>query len=277
MAPLSRAEKQETIQRVKRLLKDFLREYMQFMEMATQNRWTPSGTRVEATKVLKIYEQVSREMDKARFNNIMREEFCENEDSMHQAMSIFDSVGAKPMILTRRSIAMNEMGDYEDAKSGMDVALDIFEKEGKILDKNGLVIKALALDIKGRSCSMMGEYDAGFKCLLEACAIQRRCGDGAVDVQLFADLLEIIGKMNIGKVRPHFKEEARIMICRKLRINEFSKRRWKCFQCSSAGLSLKVCGRCKVAWYCSVDCQRMNWKRSHKIECDQLKMEKMGL
>jgi hypothetical protein len=39
-----------------------------------------------------------------------------------------------------------------------------------------------------------------------------------------------------------------------------------CMECGSTS-SLKVCGRCQLAWYCSKTCQRAHWKTIHKYEC----------
>jgi sulfatase maturation enzyme AslB (radical SAM superfamily) len=54
-----------------------------------------------------------------------------------------------------------------------------------------------------------------------------------------------------------------------------------CFHCGvpeTASKTLKECSRCKLAQYCSVDCQRANWNwkyknmmgASHKIVCKDL-------
>jgi len=40
--------------------------------------------------------------------------------------------------------------------------------------------------------------------------------------------------------------------------------------CTKKNMSLKMCGRCKVAAYCSRDCQVAHWKQGHKGECAKL-------
>ena len=40
-----------------------------------------------------------------------------------------------------------------------------------------------------------------------------------------------------------------------------------CTCCGAASSSLKRCGRCHAASYCSVDCQRNDWKAGHKAAC----------
>jgi hypothetical protein len=37
--------------------------------------------------------------------------------------------------------------------------------------------------------------------------------------------------------------------------------------CGAKGPNLKKCGGCKTAYYCSVECQRANWKDGHKLLC----------
>ena len=39
-----------------------------------------------------------------------------------------------------------------------------------------------------------------------------------------------------------------------------------CASCQSSGLRMKHCARCKLAYYCSEECQRADWKR-HRPEC----------
>ena len=33
------------------------------------------------------------------------------------------------------------------------------------------------------------------------------------------------------------------------------------------GVELKLCGRCKAAFYCSSLCQRHAWKQGHRLKC----------
>ena len=45
-----------------------------------------------------------------------------------------------------------------------------------------------------------------------------------------------------------------------------------CFMCGARQkeirpASMKTCGRCKKAYYCSVNCQRRHWERCYKTEC----------
>ena len=40
-----------------------------------------------------------------------------------------------------------------------------------------------------------------------------------------------------------------------------------CSCCGAASSSLKRCGRCHTVSYCSVDCQRNDWKAGHKTAC----------
>jgi hypothetical protein len=41
-----------------------------------------------------------------------------------------------------------------------------------------------------------------------------------------------------------------------------------CFQNESeCGQKLKMCHRCKFAWYCGKSCQKAHWTLGHKTEC----------
>jgi len=47
----------------------------------------------------------------------------------------------------------------------------------------------------------------------------------------------------------------------------------KCHACDKVdptGSEFKRCSRCKVALYCSADCQRNHWKDGHKEDCKSL-------
>lgn len=49
-------------------------------------------------------------------------------------------------------------------------------------------------------------------------------------------------------------EQTKLMICA------------QCHRPPTAERPLKQCGRCQHAYYCSIDCQRENWK-THEREC----------
>lgn len=40
-----------------------------------------------------------------------------------------------------------------------------------------------------------------------------------------------------------------------------------CDNCGSSSLALRACSRCRVAKYCSIECQKEHWRRAHKREC----------
>jgi hypothetical protein len=44
---------------------------------------------------------------------------------------------------------------------------------------------------------------------------------------------------------------------------------WECGTLESPSLKLRTCQRCRLALYCSKDCQRTAWKDRHKGECKQ--------
>ncbi len=50
----------------------------------------------------------------------------------------------------------------------------------------------------------------------------------------------------------------------------------KAVKCNSCGSpegkkKHKVCSACKKVYYCSTDCQRVDWKKSHKAECKKMR------
>ena len=43
-----------------------------------------------------------------------------------------------------------------------------------------------------------------------------------------------------------------------------------CKAVEQRGDTFKVCGGCRVAMYCSPNCQKSDWKEVHKVECKKL-------
>ena len=55
------------------------------------------------------------------------------------------------------------------------------------------------------------------------------------------------------------------------KFTEFIERSKKvCGECGETGSNLLTCGRCKVIFYCNVNCQKKHWKGGHKEECKEL-------
>jgi len=59
--------------------------------------------------------------------------------------------------------------------------------------------------------------------------------------------------------------------CAKIRAREAEYKGFKqcnnCLKFENALNTFKFCSRCKSAYYCSVDCQKVHWKALHKTEC----------
>jgi hypothetical protein len=58
----------------------------------------------------------------------------------------------------------------------------------------------------------------------------------------------------------------------KARVDEHMSAIRKCWECGtleSPFLKLRTCQQCRLALYCSKDCQRAAWKGGHKAECKQ--------
>ncbi|KAI8932270.1 hypothetical protein NX059_010471 [Plenodomus lindquistii] len=61
---------------------------------------------------------------------------------------------------------------------------------------------------------------------------------------------------------------------RTLRVEDITAKKGTCFECGAkeaeGGEALLKCSKCKVAQYCSAECQKKEWK-THKLVCKQLK------
>ena len=75
--------------------------------------------------------------------------------------------------------------------------------------------------------------------------------------------------------RPEYFENERKL----QREAELAVQRSSAIKCNSCGSpegkkKHKVCSACKKTYYCTADCQKVDWKRGHKTECKKLKAAK---
>ena len=60
-------------------------------------------------------------------------------------------------------------------------------------------------------------------------------------------------------------------------VQDLAAKKDACFVCraktAKTGESLLKCSRCKIAQYCSADCQQRDWKAEHKRVCKQLQLQ----
>ena len=75
-------------------------------------------------------------------------------------------------------------------------------------------------------------------------------------------LPEVAGVVNAA-LRPHGLSKSSEVVLISDSANAFQK----CAECGATDKKLLRCGRCKNAWYCSLECQRKNWKTGHKDRC----------
>lgn len=45
----------------------------------------------------------------------------------------------------------------------------------------------------------------------------------------------------------------------------------RCFNCDEDFSKMKMCSKCKVAFYCSRKCQKEDWVKGHKEKCGKVK------
>jgi hypothetical protein len=91
------------------------------------------------------------------------------------------------------------------------------------------------------------------------------------DVKPEKDVLELMQQMLLDFLEAGGNPRDLADLCDKERakkINEkITQHYHRCATChSAAGITLKVCGRCKKVWYCSTACQAKDWK-THKSVC----------
>lgn len=242
-------------------------QYFRLLKMAL-NESTPSiRLKKEATKMIEISEQVNREMLIPFYEKeVQRGRYPSS------AVGVIKKFGPKPTALTLRANACYRLYEYENAKKDVDEALTFYEDPSCEMDETILSSYGKALSIKGYACKELGELKDAFEILFKACTVLPKITIEGKDEakEVMVRLYHVMGMLNKNKPRPQYTKTERDNICCKLQIHKHSWKTKKCYQCSSRASSLKLCGRCKVAWYCGVSCQRANW-REHKSACPQLK------
>lgn len=97
----------------------------------------------------------------------------------------------------------------------------------------------------------------------------RNCSPDNIEPE--KEVLDLLQQMFLGFLEAGGNPKDLAELCDKERAKKIDekvmKHFHKCATChSAAGITLKVCGRCKKVWYCSTACQAKDWK-THKNVC----------
>eukprot|EP00172_Hildenbrandia_rubra_P003081 Plantae.Rhodophyta-Hildenbrandia_rubra.ctg45042.p1 GENE.Plantae.Rhodophyta-Hildenbrandia_rubra.ctg45042~~Plantae.Rhodophyta-Hildenbrandia_rubra.ctg45042.p1 ORF type:complete len:322 (+),score=48.89 Plantae.Rhodophyta-Hildenbrandia_rubra.ctg45042:282-1247(+) len=230
---------------------------------------SPLKIKKAATKVLDSFEIVYRELQ-TRFS----ETSLEQQGFPPGLLRGVHIHGPKPTTLLHRAHAYLQLEEYENARRDAGEVIKIYEDPSCVKDDTIVGICGHAFCVKGLASKELGHLMEAFDSLYRACGVLRRVPREDDGAGVMVELYRVLGMLNKDKPRPHYTKEEIAEISCTLKIHDYSTKKRKCYQCLDCEADLKGCGRCKVAWYCGISCQRTDWKR-HKTECHQLKMESM--
>ncbi|KAF8331309.1 uncharacterized protein EI90DRAFT_1005922 [Cantharellus anzutake] len=162
--------------------------------------------------------------------------------------------------LSNSAVQASRSGDHAAAERLHRETLKLKQKNapgdaiGIALSKNGL----------GEALYDQGKYNEAYEVLKESLAIrevaQGQEFDAAVTRENLAQTLQSMGKV----------QEARDVRVRGIALGQLCCSNYKCPGQLFARNQLKHCGGCGLPHYCSVNCQKVDWKARHKGQCKML-------
>ena len=89
--------------------------------------------------------------------------------------------------------------------------------------------------------------------------------------QIQSDILTLMAEIKLGCPRPHYTDTEIRAWNKELQINEYALKNRICANCGIhhdplVNAALKICGGCKMAWFCGSECSREYWP-THKVHC----------
>eukprot|EP00172_Hildenbrandia_rubra_P002722 Plantae.Rhodophyta-Hildenbrandia_rubra.ctg3797.p1 GENE.Plantae.Rhodophyta-Hildenbrandia_rubra.ctg3797~~Plantae.Rhodophyta-Hildenbrandia_rubra.ctg3797.p1 ORF type:complete len:332 (-),score=38.95 Plantae.Rhodophyta-Hildenbrandia_rubra.ctg3797:397-1392(-) len=243
--------------------------YHRLLRLVGDETAPPLTLRKAATKVIDSFEIVCRELQTLFSKNSLGQQSFTSGFLRNVRM-----YGPKPTALVHRAHAYLQLQEYEKARRNAEEAIRIYEDPSCVKDNTIFKIYGHAFCVKGLACRGLGHLMEAFDGLYQACAILRRVPVEGNGTGVLFELYRVLGMLSKDKPRHHYTQEEITEISCTLKIHDYSTKKRKCYQCSDCEADLKGCGRCKVAWYCGISCQRTDWKL-HKTECHRLKMESM--
>ncbi|KAF8329162.1 uncharacterized protein EI90DRAFT_2974029 [Cantharellus anzutake] len=158
------------------------------------------------------------------------------------------------------------------AQSGNHVFAERLHREALKLkethDPRDVVGIAVSKNALGEALYNQGKYNEAYEVLRESLAIRSELlqgrdhheYDAAVTRENLAQTLQSMGKV----------QEARDVRVRGIALGQLCCSNYKCPGQLFTRNELKQCGGCGLPHYCSVNCQKVDWKARHKGQCKML-------
>ena len=126
--------------------------------------------------------------------------------------------------------------------------------------------------LRAKSTDFLGDMEGALVDVRAAIALEFELGSNVTEDRLQERALILLARIKAGSPRPHFTSEEIRAWNKEFKIKEYSKLNQCCLNCGispSSVIKLKLCGNCKLAWFCGTKCQRMYWP-THKPQCTSL-------
>lgn len=156
-------------------------------------------------------------------------------------------------VAVRLEILLNDLGVWETDAVVQTCACYIPKAGYVTCTDKSQIIKELRRSVKGFSPEMdfiLSQDDRALEHLLDQIKEQTK---GNSYHELYTKL---VGKEGVDET-VHYAQDMMERMMQRVR---------SCATCQKVGFGLKKCGSCKTTYYCSVDCQKGDWK-DHRVNC----------
>ena len=192
----------------------------------------------------------------------LAEAAVEREDQLKWWTMAFDQAtdAVRVNYLTQKSLEMGKSND-ETAKA-IDALKNFFA--------TSLHVRGVA-SLKRNVVDATRDLTGAIRDLRGAHALYLQLGGRRYDTDPIAadcvkQLLVAMALSKLGTPRPHYTLAERIKTYKELGLRWYSPGEFICHTCGVTTPDLRKCAKCSIVFYCSPQCQRMDWKK-HKPDC----------
>ena len=187
----------------------------------------------------------------------------------------FNSINVE--IFRARAEAYFELKQYQSCVDDTNAGLELvsaFAQMGSEKESE----KDAILEVKKWQCALLHLRASGSKSLgdingafIDLRAVVALVHESGWDVHegLQSDIMTLMSQMKRGCPRPHYTDAEIRAWNKELQLKIYAPKNRICANCgkhSSADVILKLCGGCKLAWFCGYACSHTCWP-THKVQC----------
>jgi hypothetical protein len=207
------------------------------------------------------------------------------EKCAHRNFSIFNTAHIELFLF--RAEAYLRLNKHQlcvdDANAGLELISAMLTQLDTRKDLDSIMgfkrMQATSLVIRAGGCNELGDKEGAFVDLRAAVALVQEMGlDLQYDLQ--ANIMTVMAEMKLGCRRPHYTDAEIRALNKELQLKEYAPANRFCSNCgkhpSVVSVALKLCGGCKMVWFCGSECSRTYWP-NHKVQCKNPTRKKVTL